>query len=165
MSSGITQNFEYIAAHIEDYLEDGKLFHVFEPEDIKTILKLANLTSNNFIRLLEQSSTTFEASKLYEYTHDASVSINNFQDAISTLKSVRKYMDLRIFDGLIYFLDQKEKEFVILENRIQNLLENSREEHITIQKLSKIEVFKKSNEMKSMFKYSLMSFQKIVIKR
>ena len=35
MSQALIQNFEYTAAHINDYIDEGKLFTIFEIEDIK----------------------------------------------------------------------------------------------------------------------------------
>lgn len=55
MSLGITPNFEYIAAHIDDYIKNENLFNLFEIGELKTIMKQTNLTSNQYISLLQQS--------------------------------------------------------------------------------------------------------------
>ncbi|EAX96623.1 hypothetical protein TVAG_148980 [Trichomonas vaginalis G3] len=65
MSQGIIQNYEYIASHISDYIKEGNFFDVFESEDIKKIMKISNLTANDFITLLKQSSHTIKGYKLY----------------------------------------------------------------------------------------------------
>ena len=35
MSQDLIHNFEYIAAHIKDYIDEDKLFSTFETNDIK----------------------------------------------------------------------------------------------------------------------------------
>ncbi|EAX96440.1 hypothetical protein TVAG_284100 [Trichomonas vaginalis G3] len=106
MSQGIVPNFEYIGAHIKEYIEQGILFDTFEVEDIKAIMKYANLTPNDFDSLLQQSSIATTANKIYYCTRQTNISIKNFQDAISTLNSIQKYMKMEILDNIIDTLNQ-----------------------------------------------------------
>ncbi|EAY20386.1 hypothetical protein TVAG_109980 [Trichomonas vaginalis G3] len=110
MSQGIIQNFEYIAAHICDYIKENNFFDVFEIEDIKKILKISNLTTNDFIALVQQSHQTIKANELYICIRNTNISIQNMEDVISVLKSLKKYMKLEMLNGVIDFLDHKEKE-------------------------------------------------------
>ncbi|EAX66600.1 hypothetical protein TVAG_605800 [Trichomonas vaginalis G3] len=109
MSHKLIQNYEYIAAHIKDYIQEEKLFDIFELKDLKKILRLANFTSEDFITLLKQSESTLDENELYECARNTKVSIRNYQEVISTLKSVRKYMKLTMLDGIIGFLDETDK--------------------------------------------------------
>ena len=43
------------------------------------------------------------------------------EDVISTLKSMKEYMKLRILDGIVDFLDQKANEILESTARIQKL--------------------------------------------
>ncbi|EAX90945.1 hypothetical protein TVAG_002180 [Trichomonas vaginalis G3] len=86
MSQGIVLNYEYIGSHIKDYIEADNLFSTFEVEDIKSIMKFPNLTPDDFNSLLVQSCSVISACELYTCTRNANISINNIQDAISTLK-------------------------------------------------------------------------------
>ncbi|EAY10449.1 hypothetical protein TVAG_271400 [Trichomonas vaginalis G3] len=117
MSHKLIQNYEYIAAHIKDYIQEEKLFDVFELEGLKKILSLANFTSEDFITLLKQSESTLDENELYECARNTKVSIRNYQEVISTLKSVRKYMKLTILDGIIGFLDETDK--IISESTVK----------------------------------------------
>ena len=100
-------NYEYIAAHISDYIKSENFFDTFDIEDIKQIMKYSNLTSNQYITLLKQSSSAIKAKELYMCTRNANVTIQNMEEIVSTLKSVKKYMKFNIFDGIIDILDQK----------------------------------------------------------
>ncbi|EAY22329.1 hypothetical protein TVAG_378080 [Trichomonas vaginalis G3] len=106
-----------MAAHIKDYIQEGKLFDIFELKDLKEILKLANLTSEDFITLLKQSESTLDGNKLYKCARSTNVSIRNYQEVISTLKSVRKYMNFTMLDGIIGFLDETDK--IISESTVK----------------------------------------------
>ncbi|EAX97508.1 hypothetical protein TVAG_429440 [Trichomonas vaginalis G3] len=117
MSHKLIQNYEYIAAHINDYIQEEKLFDVFELKDLKKILSLANLTSEDFITLLKQSKSTLDENELYKCTRNTKVSIRNYQEVISTLKSVRKYMNFTMLDGIIGFLDETDK--IISESTVK----------------------------------------------
>ncbi|EAY08303.1 hypothetical protein TVAG_401570 [Trichomonas vaginalis G3] len=121
MSRGIVLNYEYIGSHIKDYIQEDTLFSTFEVEDIESIMKFANLTPDDFNSLLVQSHSVISASKLYTCTRNANISINNLQDAISTLTSVQKYMKMRIFEGIIGFLEQSQKDQSITTNKIEKL--------------------------------------------
>ncbi|EAY05500.1 hypothetical protein TVAG_080920 [Trichomonas vaginalis G3] len=96
MSEGPIQDFEFIATHIKDYIDDYKFFNVFEIDDIRQIMKYANLKSEDFISLLEQSRSAIKANDLYTCIRNAKVSILNYNEAISTLKSIQKYMKLNV---------------------------------------------------------------------
>ena len=119
MDQDIIQNYEYIAAHISDYIKEGNFFDVFEVEDIKKILKNSNLTTNDFITLLKQSHHAIKTNKLYTCARNANVSIQSFEDVILTLKSIKKYMKLGILNSIIDFLNQKSKEMFDSTEKIQ----------------------------------------------
>ncbi|EAX95928.1 hypothetical protein TVAG_360890 [Trichomonas vaginalis G3] len=121
MSEGLVQNFEYIAAHIKDYIDEDKLFSTFETDDIKEILKYATLNANDFNTLMKQSHSTIKANKLYVCARDTKVSIQNYEDVVSVLKSVKKYMKIRILNGVINFLKQTQKENSDSAAKIQQL--------------------------------------------
>lgn len=88
MYQELIQNFEYIGAHVEDYIDDNKLFATFEIEDIAKIMKFSNLSTNNFITILKQAHSITDANTLYSCTRNANVMIQNFEEVISLLKSV-----------------------------------------------------------------------------
>ena len=77
MSGGIELNYEYAGAHIKDYIENNSLFDTFEVNDIKTIMKYAKLTSDDFNTLLNQSRSHAKARELFICTRKANISINN----------------------------------------------------------------------------------------
>ena len=110
----------YIAAHIKDYIEDGKLFYIFDSENIKKIMKKANFNSNDFINLLDQASTSFDARKLYEYTRKTNVHIDNSQEVTSILQSLKKHMKLKLLDSLIDFLNHENNNESIMAKEIKN---------------------------------------------
>ena len=103
MSQGFIFNYEYIAAHIKDYIDADKLFSTFETNDIKKIMKFTTLTTNDFITVIKQSRSSIKANELYICTRNANISVQNFEDIVSILKSLQKYMKLRILDGVINF--------------------------------------------------------------
>lgn len=139
MYQELIQNFEYIGAHVEDYIDDNKLFATFEIEDIAKIMKFSNLSTNNFITILKQAHSITDANTLYSCTRNANVMIQNFEEVISLLKSVSEFMKLRIFDGVIDFLIQTGKYVSDLIEQIQSLqtqlnqntVENDQSEIIT----------------------------------
>lgn len=131
MSEGIVLNFEYIGAHIKDYIKDENFFSTFDMKDIITTMKYANLNSGDFDTLLKQASLTTKANEIYFCTRHANVSIENLQDAISTLESIRKYMKMGILDGIIDTLNHSANEIETLQtelNQIQNEKENIEKE-------------------------------------
>ena len=73
MSDKLIPDYEYMAANINDYIQEGNLFEIFELKDLKQILKLANLTSEDFITLLKQSKSTLDENKLYECARNTKV--------------------------------------------------------------------------------------------
>ncbi|EAY11493.1 hypothetical protein TVAG_248600 [Trichomonas vaginalis G3] len=121
MSHGLIQNYEYIANHIKDYIEENKIFSVFETQDIKKIMDLSQLATNDFVKLLKQSYPTIKPNKLYKCTRKANVSIQNFEDVISIFKTIKKYMKLRILDGVIDFLIHKQNEIPVCTAKNQKL--------------------------------------------
>ncbi|EAY22147.1 hypothetical protein TVAG_093210 [Trichomonas vaginalis G3] len=121
MSKDIIQNYEDIASRISDYIKEGNFFYIFEIEDIKKIMKNSNFTANDFVTLIEQSHHTIKANELYICTRNTNIHIQSFEDVISTLKSVKKYMKLGILNGIIDFLDQKAKEMSDSTEKIQKL--------------------------------------------
>ena len=70
----MNMNFEYIAAHISDYIQSKSLFHIFNVEDIESIMNYSKLTADQYITLLKQSSSRISAKELYICTRKASVS-------------------------------------------------------------------------------------------
>ena len=112
-------NYENIGSHVKDYIKADNLFSTFKVEDIESIMKFANLTPENFNSLLAQSSSVISACELFTCTRNANISINNLQDAISTLKSVQKYMKMRIFGGIIGILEQLQKDQSNTTNKIE----------------------------------------------
>ncbi|EAX96621.1 ankyrin repeat protein, putative [Trichomonas vaginalis G3] len=125
MSQGIIQNYEYIASHISDYIKQGNFFDIFETEDIKKIMKISYLTVNDFNALIKQSYHTTKANKLYTCTRNSNIHIENLEDVISTLKSIKKYMKLEIINGIIDFLDHKAKEMFDSTEKIPPLQADS----------------------------------------
>ncbi|EAY19110.1 hypothetical protein TVAG_190010 [Trichomonas vaginalis G3] len=121
MSSELVQDFEYAAAHIKDYFEDNKLFDTFEAEDIRKILEIANLTLEDFTTLLKQSKHSIKASKLYNCARNAKVSVNNFEEAISILKLIQKYMKMKVLNRAIDIFKQTEKDISESKEKIQKL--------------------------------------------
>lgn len=121
MSQGIIHNFEYIAAHVSDYIDENKLFDVFEINDIKEILKKSNLTSKDFISLLKQSHHTIKSNQLYLCARNTKVTIQNFEEVIPILKSIRKYMKMSILDGVIDILNQTKNEIHGYTEKIEKL--------------------------------------------
>ncbi|EAY05496.1 hypothetical protein TVAG_080880 [Trichomonas vaginalis G3] len=103
MSVELTHNYEYIAAHIKDYIEDNKFFDTFAKEDICRIMKNANLTPKDFT-LLNQSTSAIKPYELYVCIRNAKVSIKNSKEAILFLKSMQKFLNLQVLDGVIDFL-------------------------------------------------------------
>ncbi|EAX98029.1 hypothetical protein TVAG_275390 [Trichomonas vaginalis G3] len=114
-------NFEYIAAHIGDYIKNENFFDTFEIEDIKAIMKYSHLTADEYVSLLKQSHPTINASKLYTCTRNVNVTIQNFEEVVSILKSVKKYMKFNIFGGIVDFIKQKDKEFRDFTEEIKKL--------------------------------------------
>ncbi|EAX88002.1 hypothetical protein TVAG_268700 [Trichomonas vaginalis G3] len=112
-------NYENIGSHVKDYIKADNLFSTLKVEDIESIMKFANLTPENFNSLLAQSSSVISACELFTCTRNANISINNLQDAISTLKSVQKYMKMRIFGGIIGILEQLQKDQSNTTNKIE----------------------------------------------
>ncbi|EAX95584.1 hypothetical protein TVAG_370880 [Trichomonas vaginalis G3] len=121
MSQEIVLDYEYIGSHIKNYIREDKLFSTFEVEDIGSIMKFANLTPDDFNSFLTQSHSVISARKLYTGTRNANISINNIRDAISTLKSVQKYMKMRILEGIIGVLEQLQKDQSSTTNKIEKL--------------------------------------------
>ena len=110
MSAIVNLDFEYLGAHLNDYIQEGNFFDVFEVDDIERIMEYSKLTTNDFVTLLKQSESIINANELYQCTRNANISICNAQDAILILQTVRKYMNLRIFDGIIDILNRMQNE-------------------------------------------------------
>ncbi|EAY14998.1 ankyrin repeat protein, putative [Trichomonas vaginalis G3] len=73
-------------------------------------MKISKLTTNDFVNLLKQSHHTIKAKKLSSIIRDSNVSIDDMEDIISTLKSVKKYMKFKIFNGIIDFLEHQQQD-------------------------------------------------------
>ncbi|EAY01500.1 hypothetical protein TVAG_107590 [Trichomonas vaginalis G3] len=121
MSQELTQNFEYIAANIKDYIDENKLFDTFEVEDIEKIMKFANFTTNDFTTLLKQSQPTVDANTLYMCIRNTHITLHNYEDVISILKSIKNYLKLALLDGVIDFLIQSQKDGSNSSEEIQKL--------------------------------------------
>ncbi|EAY22794.1 ankyrin repeat protein, putative [Trichomonas vaginalis G3] len=166
-------NFEYIAAHISDYIKNENFFDTFEIEDIKTIMKYSQLTADQYITLLKQSSSTLKANKLYFCTRNANVTIQNFDEVVSILKSVTKYMKFHIFNGIIDFINQKDKELrdsteeitklqtelKTLQNQIQNAAKETtvtpinKTHNFSREFLTKLSSLKATNDFDSVYQF------------
>ena len=97
-------------------------------------MKYSRLTVDQYITLLKQSSSTIHSNELYICTRKAHVTIQNHEDVITILTSVKKYMKFNIFDGIFDVLNQKDKEsrestevikklqakLISLQNQLQN---------------------------------------------
>ena len=166
-------NYEYIAAHLSDYIQNENFFDTFDIEDIKTIMKYLRLTADQFITLLKQSSSTINARNLYFCTRKANVTIQNFEDVVSILKSVKKYMKFNIFDGIINVFIQKDKEMndcteeikklqaelKKFQNQVQNATkettdtQNNENHKVSKEFLTKISELKKSKDFDNVYKF------------
>ncbi|EAX89157.1 ankyrin repeat protein, putative, partial [Trichomonas vaginalis G3] len=124
-------------------------------------MKYSKLTPKQFNSLLKQSSSTINASKLYVCTRNANVTVQSINDVVSVLKSVKTYMKFKIFDGVIDFLLQNDKERCEsaeenkkLREQIQKLQEQIQD--LKFQKnrkfLTKITELKISNDFDSVYK-------------
>ncbi|EAY21964.1 hypothetical protein TVAG_250240 [Trichomonas vaginalis G3] len=148
MSQSIGQNFEYIGAHIKDYIKDNTPFNTFEIEDIKRIMKYSSFSCEDFNTLLEESHSHVSSNRLYRCTRNANISIKNIDEAISTLKTVQKYMKLGLLRSIIDIFyqiqnDQSESTNKISKhqtklNQIQNEKENLSKEVESLQSEIKI---------------------------
>ncbi|EAY07708.1 hypothetical protein TVAG_117890 [Trichomonas vaginalis G3] len=166
-------NFEYIAAHISDYIQNENFFDTFDIRDIKTIMKYSHLTVDEYITLLKQSSPTLTAKELYISTRKANVTIQNFEEVVSILKFVKKYMKFNIFDGMIDFIKENDKrlldsteeikklqtEIQTLQNQIQNAAKETTATRIneyhsfSREFLTKISSLKESDDFDSVYKF------------
>lgn len=126
-------NFEYIASHIHEYIEQENLFNIFDETDIKTILKSTKLTPKNYNSLLQQGNDKFSVSKLYKLTQDASVCMNDYQDIVSVLNSMKSYFKIRLLDNILDTLEQINKH----NNELLNSVLEQNESNL--QKISKLE--------------------------
>ncbi|EAX94359.1 hypothetical protein TVAG_488980 [Trichomonas vaginalis G3] len=104
MSQELSINHQYIASHISDFIEDGKLFVVFDKQDILKIMEFGYFYYDEFINLLKQSSPTMDATDLYIYTRCANIYIDNCKDAVTFLKSLRRYLKMELFNDVIDIL-------------------------------------------------------------
>ncbi|EAY23478.1 hypothetical protein TVAG_071420 [Trichomonas vaginalis G3] len=73
-------------------------------------MKYSKLTSEQYITLLKQSRSTINAKELYICTRKANVTIQNYEEVISILQSIKQYMKFNIIDSIIDFLIHKDKE-------------------------------------------------------
>ncbi|EAY22643.1 hypothetical protein TVAG_475710 [Trichomonas vaginalis G3] len=139
MAEDLVPNFEYIIAYAKDYIEEGKLFDIFEIEEIQTILKNINLTSQEFVGLLNQSSPNFRGYGFYECTRDVTVPIKNLDEAIAILKSMRERLGQRFIDDIVNILNQTSNQMSDLMrensslrnfiNNFQVMIKNTLDQH------------------------------------
>ncbi|EAY03864.1 ankyrin repeat protein, putative [Trichomonas vaginalis G3] len=121
MSGRLSLNYTYIAAHLKEYIDGDKSLDVFEPEDIEKILNESKLTPNDFEILLRKLSSNFQSINIYKCARNTQIPTNSLQDAILTLKTVRKYMKLTLLDGIIDNMNQIENEMSNYTKTIQKL--------------------------------------------
>ncbi|EAY06454.1 ankyrin repeat protein, putative [Trichomonas vaginalis G3] len=117
----MTLNFEDIAAHISNYIKNENFFDTFKIGDIKTIMKYSRLTADQYVTLLKQSHSTINAKELYVCTRNTKVTIQNLDEVVLILNSLKKYMKFNIFDGIIDVLKQNEKEMSDFTQEIKKL--------------------------------------------
>lgn len=110
MSLFISLNYDYIAEHINEYIDNGSFFDIFDEEDIKGIMEHSNFTPNQYADLLRQFASTLNIERLFIYTRNAKVSVKSIEDAISILNSAKEYMKFDVFDGVIDILKKNETE-------------------------------------------------------
>ncbi|EAX92086.1 hypothetical protein TVAG_273990 [Trichomonas vaginalis G3] len=153
MSKGIQLNFEYIGSHLEDYIDDNKLFTTFEIDDINQIMSFANLSTNDFINILKQAHSTVNANKLYFSTRNANIITRNLGEVITLLKSVREFMKLKILDGAIDLLIQLGKRLPSSEEQLPNSKPKSIKENNETEILSKIRELMNSDDIKCIYNF------------
>ncbi|EAX95942.1 ankyrin repeat protein, putative [Trichomonas vaginalis G3] len=136
MSRGLTQDFEYTAAHIMEYIEDDRFFDIFEPNDIAKIFKLAKLTLSEFNIVLDKVSRTGNANILFPYVLNTNVSVDTFQEVISILSSVKKYAHYKFLNGIIDNLLQTERYLSYNSKKIDQLQSDL---HVTTNEKQKFE--------------------------
>ena len=107
MENELYQNYEYMGAHVKDYLIDNKLFSLFEMDEIEKIFDYVTFTADDYISFLEQSQNEIPTEQLAIIALKVNVSMNNNQEAISILKSLRNILNLKFFDSLITFFEFK----------------------------------------------------------
>ncbi|EAY16011.1 hypothetical protein TVAG_262610 [Trichomonas vaginalis G3] len=121
MTAGLVLNYTHIAAHLKEYIDGDNGLDAFELEDIKKILNESKLIPNDFHKLLSQLSSNYNAIKIYKCSRNLTIPINNLKDSISTLESVRKYMKLRLLDGIIENMNHVENEMSNYTKTIKDL--------------------------------------------
>lgn len=129
----LIQNFEYTSSHIDEYLEQENLFNVFDEDDLKTILKSAKLTPNSYNSLLKQGNNAIGATKLYKCARNVIVNMNDYQDAVSVLDLMKRYLKIQLLDNVIEILNQHDKHYQDLLNSVLQQNETN------LQKISKLE--------------------------
>ncbi|EAY13438.1 ankyrin repeat protein, putative [Trichomonas vaginalis G3] len=116
MDSDLILNYEYIAANIQEFIDEGNLYDIFEEEDLKIISSYLNMTADEYDMFIERSSSTMTPKQLYKRSKYINVSINNNKDLITILQSVQKYMRLELFNNAIKYLssiqEQTNQEFL-----------------------------------------------------
>ncbi|EAX95042.1 hypothetical protein TVAG_034710 [Trichomonas vaginalis G3] len=157
-------NFEYIAAHISDYINNENFFYIFDIEDIKTIMKYSHLTADQYVTLLKQSHSTINSRKLYTSTRNANITIKNIEEVVSILKSVKNYMKFSIFNGIIDFLIPDEKAINSSTNETEIIQNENETKDTTISQtnenynssqdiLTRIKELKDSNDFETIYKF------------
>ncbi|EAX86840.1 ankyrin repeat protein, putative [Trichomonas vaginalis G3] len=149
MSEDITQKIENAAAHISDYIKEGNFFNTFGIEDIEKIMKISNLTANEFATLVRQSHDVIKSNELYVCARNANISIQNFEDVISILNSIKEHMNFGILNGIVDFLNRNANEVESLKSQIIQI----KEEYNMKEYLPKILELKKSNDFKKTYAF------------
>ena len=131
----------------------------FTYQEIEMLFDHAHFTSNEFMALLEQCSSSENAQMFSYLALNANVSISNLQEASSILKSMQKCNRSRFFDIIIKILDQTNNEMSILQDTINNLhsdLDNILDQKHEYNKerdkfILKIGKYKKSKDARSIY--------------
>ncbi|EAY09616.1 hypothetical protein TVAG_056600 [Trichomonas vaginalis G3] len=155
MSGGLEVNLEYMAAHISDFITDEYFFESFELEDIKNIMKNSNFNTNDFTFLIELSYHTIKAHKLYLCARKANVCVQNMEDVILILKSIRKNMKLRVLNSIIDYLDREKKSLGCQEKvqKLQSQITQLNEIYNQSLVIPRITELKKSNEFNDIYNF------------
>ncbi|EAY20339.1 hypothetical protein TVAG_193150 [Trichomonas vaginalis G3] len=97
----LTLDYEYIGAHINEYIEAENLFDVFYFEDLEMIFKYVNMTPEIYNSIHKLANGKFDISKLFK---KSSCTAKNLQDVISTLEIIKENMNVNLLNDSIIVL-------------------------------------------------------------
>ncbi|EAY00648.1 ankyrin repeat protein, putative [Trichomonas vaginalis G3] len=170
MENELYQNYEYMGAHVKDYLIDNKLFSLFEMDEIEKIFDYVTFTADDYISFLEQSQNETPTEQLAIIALKVNVSMNNNQEAISILKSLRNILNLKFIDSLITFLSSNSTITYLKTRNTSNIGQsfklnkssgaiptfNSIQPHVSltpIYDLTKIKIFRSTKNNNKIYKF------------